>query len=90
MKPFEYYLDLAKNYYDTREERKNKFGQFPCFNDDEEDEFNELYDKEADIEFTFDNDLHLDIYKIDHDIQYKIVLLFNKYYAKNQIYYNHC
>ena len=83
MKPIELYLSIAKEYFDTRDKKHCLFGDFAILDTREREViYNEIEDKENEIEKYFNNDLNIDIYNIDCRIQQKVIGLMNKYFYK--------
>ena len=65
MKPIEFYLSIAKEYFDIRDKKHYLFGDFTILDTREREViYNEIEDKENEIEKYFNNDLNIDIYII--------------------------
>ena len=63
MKPVEFYLSIAKEYFNTRDKKRCLFGDFGILGTREREViYNEIEDKENEIEKYFNNDLNIDIY----------------------------
>ena len=83
MKPIEFYLSIAKEYFDIRDKKHYLFGDFPILDTREREViYIEIEDKENEIEKYFNNDLNIEIYIIDCKIQQKVIGLSNKYFYK--------
>ena len=83
MKPVEFYSSIAKQYFDTRDKKYCLFGDFAILDTRERGViYNEIEDKENEIEKCFNNDLNIGIYNIDCRIQQKVIGLMNKYFYK--------
>ena len=81
----EFYLAIAKEYFDVRDKKHYLFGDFTILDTREREViYNEIEDKENEIEKYFNNDLNIDIYIyiIDCKIQQKVIGLMNKYFYK--------
>ena len=63
MKPVEFYLSIANEYFNIRDKKHYLFGDFPILDTREREViYNEIEDKENEIEKYFNNDLNIDIY----------------------------
>ena len=63
MKPVEFYLSIAKEYLTIRDKKHYLFGDFPILDTREREViYNEIEDKENEIDKYFNNDLNTDIY----------------------------
>ena len=65
MKPIEFYLSIAKECFDIRDKKHYLFGDFTILDTREREViYNEIEDKENEIEKYFNNDVNIDIYII--------------------------
>ena len=86
MKPVEFYLSIAKEYFDTRDKKHCLFGDFAILDTREREViYDEIEDKENEIEKCFNNDLNIDIYNIDCKIQQKVTGVMNNIFIKKNL-----